>query len=70
VFGNGAEKLWQDVTCASVCLEMGLENDNSAGKKSAFNMVQSSCLIFVTYRSLVTECPSLVFIDTIMHQMY
>jgi len=24
----------------------------------------------VTYRSLVTECPAYVFIDTIKHQMY
>ena len=47
-------KLWQDGTYASWCLEMRLKNDNnSAGKKSAFNTVQSSCSIFVNYRSLL-----------------
>ena len=64
-------KLWQDETCASWCLEMRLQNDdNSAGKKSVFNTVQSSCLVFVNYRSLVTECPSHVSIDTIKHHTY
>lgn len=36
-------------------------------KKSTFNTVIACDLIFMTYRSLVIDCLSYAFIDTIKH---